>query len=271
MNGFPYLLPVLALLTSSIAIFNSKYYTRTKNPFKALTPWGWVLIWVAVLICIVSLSKIRDQEAANAERQRQLEQITSVAHTELRQSVQSILDPFYYALFKLNNDSSKYIAPPIDLIPKDVDMLDPEIRSTLVSINLNEQSAYGPINGKFSNWANVFQTATNFGSNRIDRSIQKYNPHISSDVIYLFYKLQMNDFFIYLSKLGEIVSVSNEQTLQYQLEQNPSLLILEPSSSENIEPFPFFFAELHPVADWGYEEFWDLIMKIDTALVKEID
>ena len=263
----PYISAIVAFAALLIAIAGKPKWDSSQRGFRRLKPTGRLttLLGVLALFSTISLTWIA-QEAAEEQR-TQRKRIVTVAHTELRHALHTMLGPFYMALSRSTREFVKYSMPEFDLIPSGVNMLDTHIRVALAETDLNAISPYYRLR-----WGKTIQDAAVRGYVAIDRVKQTYAAYLDSHILVLLSELQRSELLFRLRDLDRIVT-ANRGEMKYP---EPRAINPLPSSTEEIpvvvrdeRPFPFYYAEPNPEHPWGYENFWGLIADLDKALIKD--
>jgi len=188
----------------------------------------------AILALLASLTlTLRAQRNADF-RALQQARISTLAHTELRLAIMKMIGPF-----RIND-------PSFGLVPKDA--LEATVRAQLAMSDLKGLATnYSP---PLPMWQ-VFQDAAVGGSAEVDRVLQIYAPYLDSEILELTSELQRSEFLFRLRSLKEHVE----------------------DNSFIERPLPFAYSDPRPAEGredpWGYERFWALIQKLDTALQRD--
>jgi hypothetical protein len=165
-------------------------------------------------------------------RQRETkERIASIGKSQL-------LKAFQHAIHPIASDSiwrrqCKEPGSPLDL-------LDPERRKVLATLDLNSKSPYADGSFEEIKWFSMLERAAREGSEEITRTLQIYASYLSPEIMDAATKVLYSDFLRFrLLHIHDIVQANTYRDAN--------------------RPVPFLWAANNEVQNPDYEEFWQLM------------
>lgn len=211
------------------------------GPFNAtaageLTLLGWATLafGAAALIAALVLTRRAHRELDVQARQRN--HLREIADAEVRLAVKQITWPFF-TLFGDDTEASMQ-----ELVPEHVG--DEGRLSQVMRVDIRSKDRAFP-GGTFDvSWAEVLKMNADSGTARVDRAMQIYASYLSPSVLEVLSELRTSEFLWRLQRLDEHVDM------------NTQVAHLE---------FPFD----GPRGEFGFNEFWAYIRKLDRLLAKD--
>ncbi len=226
-----YVPPIVAFLAAVAAVIGSPKWDPEAPGFSKLTPFGWIVLVIGLLALITSMLVTSRNKHEQVRQKKTKERIASIGAKQL-------LGAFQHAVHPIVSSSiwHRRCDPP----RSPMDLLDPERRKILASLDLNSASPYSAGSFEEIRWFSMLERAAKEGSDEITTMLQIYASFLSPEIMDATTKLLYSDFLRFrLMHIGEIVLANTHRDAD--------------------RPVPFFWVADDKMHNPGYEEFWRLL------------
>lgn len=223
--------PIVAFIAAIAAVIGSPKWDTAAPGFAKITPFGWFVLAIGLLALITSLSVTSRNKREQIRQRETKERIVSIGKRQL-------LGAFQHAVHPIAGDSiwrrqCKEPASPLDL-------LDPERRKVLATLDLNSASPYADGSFEEIKWFSMLERAAREGSEEITTTLQIYASYLSPEVMDATIKVLYSDFLRFrLLHIHDIVQANTHRDAN--------------------RPVPFFWVADDRMYNPDYEEFWQLL------------
>ena len=226
-----YVPPIVAFLAAVAAIIGSPKWSPDASGFSKITPFGWAVLLIGFLALVTSMLVTSRNKREQATQKKTKERIAAIGMRQL-------LREFQHTIHPVVNDSiwrRKFESPESPL-----DLLDPDRRKILASLDLNSASPYGDGSFKEIRWFSMLERAAREGTNEITTTLQIYASYLSPEIMDVTTKLLYSNF------------------LHLRLMHIPQIVMANTHGDAN-RPVPFFCVADDRMHNQDYEEFWHLL------------
>lgn len=223
--------PIVAFIAAIAAVVGSPKWDTAAPGLAKITPFGWLVLAIGLLALVTSLSMTSRSKREQVKQRETKERIASIGTHQLLRAFQHVVHPI----------SSDHIWRRQCKEPESpLDLLDPERRSILSSLDLNSKSPYA--DGLFEEikWFRMLERAAREGSEEITKTLQIYASYLSPDIMEATTKVLYSDFLRFrLLHIHDIVQANTHR---------------DPN-----RPVLFFWAAEDERHNPEYEGFWRLL------------
>ncbi|MFC5580971.1 hypothetical protein [Rhodanobacter terrae] len=226
-----YVPPIVAFLAAVAAIIGSPKWSPDASGFSKITPFGWVVLAIGFLALITSMLVTSRNKREQATRKKTKERIAAIG-------IRQLLREFQHTIHPIANDS--IWCRQCDAPESPLDLLDPNRRKILASLDLNSASPYGDGSFEEIRWFSMLERAAREGVDEITTTLQIYASYLSPEIMDVTTKLLYSDF------------------LRFRLMHIREIVVANTHRDAN-RPVPFFCVADDEMHNQDYEEFWHLL------------
>jgi hypothetical protein len=235
--------PVVAFIAAVAAVVGSPKWDATAPGLAKVTPYGWLVLAIGLLALATSVSVTSRNRREQATQRLTKNRIASIGNGQLLKAMQHSVHPMV-------NDAIWRNQCPMPKCPSD--MLDPERRKILSTLDLNSTSPYADGSFEEIRWFRILERAAREGVGEITTTLQIYAAYLSPDVMDAVTKVLHSDFMRFrLLHINDIVQANTH-------------------GDEN-RPVPFFWVAEDGRNGREYEEFWGLLASAMTLCDAEVE
>lgn len=234
--------PIVAFIAAVAAVVGSPKWDTAAPGFAKITPFGWLVLAIGLLALVTSLSVTSRNKREQIRQRETKERIATIGTRQL-------LRAFQHAVHPIGSDSiwRRQCQEP----ESPLDLLDPERRKILATLDLNSKSPYADGSFEEIKWFSMLERAAREGSDEITATLQIYASYLSPDVMDATTKVLYSDFLRFrLLHIHDIVQANTHR-------------------DEN-RPVPFFWVANDEMHNQDYEEFWRLLAHAMTLCGAEV-
>lgn len=234
--------PIVAFIAAIAAVVGSPKWKTEASGFSKITPFGWLVLAIGLLALVTSLLVMSRNKQ---EQVRQRETRARIASIGTRQ----LLRAFQHAVHPISSNSiwRRQCNEP----ESPLDLLDPERRKILSTLDLNSRSPYADGSFEEIKWFSMLERAAREGSDEITTTLQIDASYLSPDVMDATTKVLYSDFFRFrLLHIHDIVQANTYRDAN--------------------RPVPFFWVRDDEMHNPDYEEFWKLLAHAMTLCGAEV-
>lgn len=220
--------PIVAFIAAIAAVVGSPKWNTAAPGVAKITPFGWLVLAIGLLALVTSLL-VTSRNKREQVRQRETKaRIASVGKRQLLRTFQHAVHPI--ASDSIWRRQCKEPESPLD-------MLDPERRKVLATLDLNSKSPYADGSFEEIKWFSTLERAAREGSEEITTTLQIYASYLSPEIIEATTKVLYSNFLRFrLLHIHDIVQANT------YLDANRTV--------------PFFLVDNDEMHNPDYEEFW---------------
>ena len=226
-----YVPPVVAFIAAIAALVGSPKWDKAAPGFSKITSFGWIVLAIGLLALVTSLM-VTSRNRREQVRQRQTkERIASIGTRQLLRALQHAVHPI--ASNSIWRRQCEEPGSPLDL-------LDPDRRRILATLDLNSKSPYADGSFEEIKWFRMLERAAREGSEEITTTLQIYASYLSPEVMDATTKVLYSDF------------------LRFRLLHIHDIVLANTYRDAN-RPVSFFWVADDEMHNQDYEEFWKLL------------
>ena len=223
--------PIVAFIAAVAAVVGSPKWDTAASGLSRITPFGWLVLVIGLLALITSLSVTSRNKREQVRQRETKERIAAIGTRQLLRAFQHAVHPI--ASDSIWRRQCKEPASPLDL-------LDPERRKILATLDLNSKSPYADGSFEEIKWFSMLERAAREGSEEITTTLQIYAGYLSPEVMDATTKVLYSDFLRFrLLHIHDIVQANTHRDAH--------------------RPVPFFWVADDEMHNRDYEEFWKLL------------
>lgn len=237
-----YVPPVVAFVAAVAAVVGSPKWDTAASGFSKITPFGWIVLAIGLLALITSMLVTSHNRRERIRQRQTKERIASIGTRQL-------LRAFQHAIHPIAGDSiwRRQCQEP----ESPLDLLDPERRKILSTLDLNSKSPYADGSFEEIRWFRMLERAAREGSEEITTTLQIYASYLSPDIMDATTKVLYSDFLRFrLLHIHDIVQANTHRDAN--------------------RPVPFFWVRDDEMHNQDYEEFWRLLAHAMTLCGAEV-
>lgn len=234
--------PIVAFIAAIAAVVGSPKWDTAAPGLSKITPFGWIVLAIGLLALVTSLI-VTSRNKREQVRQRQTkERIASIGTRQLLRAFHHVIHPI--AADSIWRRQCKAPESPLDL-------LDPERRKILATLDLNSKSPYADGSFEEIKWFSMLEQAAREGSDEITTTLQIYASYLSPEVMDATTKVLYSDFLRFrLLHIHDIVQANTYRDAN--------------------RPVPFFWVRDDEMHNPDYEKFWKLLAHAMTLCGAEV-
>lgn len=234
--------PIVVFIAAVAAVVGSPKWNIEASGFSKITPFGWMVLAIGLLALITSIPVMARNRREQVTQRQTKERIASIGTRQL-------LRAFQHAIHPIANNSiwRRQCEEP----ESPLDLLDPERRKILATLDLNSKSPYADGSFEEIKWFRMLERAAREGSEEITTTPQIYASYLSPEVMDATTKVLYSDFLRFrLLHIHDIVQANTHRNAN--------------------RPVPFFWVADDEVHNQDYEEFWKLLAHAMTLCGAEV-
>lgn len=234
--------PIVAFIAAVAAVVGSPKWDTAASGLSKITPFGWLVLVIGLLALVTSLSVTSRNKREQVRQRETKERIAAIGTRQL-------LRAFQHAVHPIASDSiwRRQCKEPVSPL----DLLDPERRKILATLDLNSKSPYADGSFEEIKWFSMLERAAREGSEEITTTLQIYASYLSPEVMDVTTKVLYSDFLRFrLLHIHDIVQANTHRDAN--------------------RPVPFFWVADDEMHNPDYEEFWKLLAHAMTLCGAEV-
>lgn len=223
--------PIVAFIAAVAAVVGSPKWDTAASGLSRITPFGWLVLVIGLLALVTSLSVTSRNKREQVRQRETKERIAAIGTRQLLRAFQHVVHPI--ASDPIWRRQCKEPASPLDL-------LEPERRKILATLDLNSKSPYADGSFEEIKWFSMLERAAREGSEEITTTLQIYAGYLSPEVMDATTKVLYSGFLRFrLLHIHDIVQANTHR--------------------DTSRPVPFFWVADDEMHNRDYEEFWKLL------------
>ena len=223
-----YLPAVIAFSAAVVAVIGAPKWNAQADGFSKITSQGWLVLAIGAMALCASILVTARNSTVQAKQKQLKEQIAAIGRSQLMRAMNHTIFPFRDSVI-WREQCEKPESP--------MDLLNPERREILASLDLNADSSYRYGSSDVVKWHSLLESAATKGAQEITTALQIYAAYLPADVMEAMSKLLYSDFLQHrLLRIHDIIDANTRG--------NPDRAV------------PFFWAKQDGMHNADYEQFW---------------
>ncbi|MDO9453944.1 MAG: hypothetical protein Q7J29_13920 [Stagnimonas sp.] len=237
-----YIPSVISFAAAVAAVVGSPKWDSQASGFAKITPYGWGVMAIGATALAASLLIIKRNQKDQTIQRATRERIAAIGKARLLKALGHAVHPFWnYSIWERT----------FDVPESPLDLLDPERRKALASLNLNSKSPYSDGTDTEFRWFNIIENAAEQGSAQLTTALQIYSAYLPAEVMDAVTKVLYSTFLnIRLIGIHGVVAANTRHDRDW--------------------PVKFFWVANDEMHNRDYSQFWQLLAAAFVACGSEL-